>query len=259
MPGGTIAVEFAPGPFLQDFSPPFPTNAWWSGLTLGWQSNVLAGPFPFMSKTENAGLQFGVPETRRFDGTTIHQDPTLDWQAGYTGMPDDISARKATYWDTQTVCLVYFNGAGAEMHTCLSPGSPFMTFKYNNAAPIFSSIEGGPVSDVSWVTPGSKLKVTSTAGIYIFYGLDGNMELNLNNHTLVSPSAYTGTIRVTKLTEPSQEAILDRAVSAVSNGVNMEYSVQGDVSTQTWTWKMERGNADDLLVLCWPHHRFEHI
>src|SRR5688572_18719062 len=63
--GGTIAVEFVPSSaFFQDFQPPYPTDVWWSGMTLGWQSNILAGPFPFMSRTENEGLGFGVAVAR---------------------------------------------------------------------------------------------------------------------------------------------------------------------------------------------------
>jgi endo-1,3(4)-beta-glucanase len=102
--GGTIAVEFVPSPaFFQDFQPPYPTDVWWSGMTLGWQSNVLAGPFPFMSRTENEGFGFGVntAAARRFDGVTLHQDTAIDWRASFVGMQYDANARKATHWDTQ--------------------------------------------------------------------------------------------------------------------------------------------------------------
>lgn len=30
--GGRVANDAPPGPFFQDFKPPFPTNAWWSGF-----------------------------------------------------------------------------------------------------------------------------------------------------------------------------------------------------------------------------------
>jgi endo-1,3(4)-beta-glucanase len=259
MPGGTMAVEFVPSAaFFQDFQPPFPTNTWWSGMTLGWQSNVLAGPFPFQSKTENMGLGFGVSEKRRFDGTTLHQDTAIDWVASFTGLPDDASSRKATYWDTQVVCIKYFNaGSSAQMDSCLVPGSPYMTFTFSNAAPVFTSLEG-PVSDMTWVTPGSKLKVTSEVGTYIFYALEGGLNLELQGNAthsnLVSPTPYSGTIRVTKLVTSAPEDILDAHVQAVPTGVNLEYTVAGDESTQVWTWKVT-GNPADLLILCYPHHR----
>lgn len=56
------------------------------------------------------------------------------------------------------------------------------------------------------------------------------------------------------LNETSQEAILDKYAGAYATGLDMNYDVSGDTSTQTWKWTVA-GNSSDLLTLSWPHHR----
>ncbi|CAG7831711.1 unnamed protein product [Allacma fusca] len=253
LPGGRIAVDAPPGPFFQGLQPPFPTDAWWSGFTVGNQDATVAGPFPFQSKTTNLGLDFGISDHRAFDGTSIHVNTQLDWRAGYFGIPNNQNARKALSWDTQTVCLQYFNG-GTTMESCLVPGSPYMTLKYRDAAVVLTSLNND-ITNFQWVTPGKKAKVTHPGGTYLLYVVEGDLSaLVANGDTLTSPAGFTGTIRLAKLKEASQEAVLDRHANTYPTGLTMSYSVAGDVSTQTWTWSTV-GNAADLLILSWPHHR----
>lgn len=255
LPGGTIANDAPPGPFFADFTPPFPTDAWWSGFTVSNQDAVVAGPFPFQTATTSTGLTFGISDTRRFDGTSIHVDTQRDFTVGFTGLPATIQNRKATSWDTQAVCLRYFNGDANTMDTCLVPGSPYMTFTFNNAEVLITSNQGD-ISVFTWVTPGTKAKVTHNGGTYLIYVLSGNLQLNRQGTTqLQGQGPFTGTIRFAKLKEASQEAVLDTHSTVVPSGVDMAYQVSGDVSTQTWTWTVSQGNAADLLMLSWPHHR----
>ncbi|ODM87310.1 Endo-1,3(4)-beta-glucanase 1 [Orchesella cincta] len=253
-PGGQIANDAPPGPFFQDFRPPFPTDAWWSGFTVGNQDATVAGPFPFQVATTANGLVLGLSDHRDFDGTSIHVNTQQDWTVGIADLPADNSHRKATSWDTQTVCLQYFNNGGSTMDTCLVPGSPYLSFKFNNAAVILTSNKDA-ITSFQWVTPGTKAKVTHGGGTYIIYVTSGNLELNQDGNRLVSPPGFSGTIRLAKLKDGAQESVLDQHSTAIPSGLDMRYNVAGDVATQTWTWSVSEGNAGDLLILSWPHHR----
>ncbi|GAB5591707.1 hypothetical protein Unana1_06607 [Umbelopsis nana] len=253
LPAGKVANTAPPGPFFQDFKPPFPTDAWWSGYTVGTQDATVAGPFPFESATTNITINFGISNKRDFDGTSIHQPTQTDWGVGIAGLPNDLNHRKATSWDTQTVCLQYFTDSGSTMSSCMVPGSPYMTFTFKNAAVTFNSLNGN-LGGVQWVANGTKAKITNDAGTYLLYALNGTLSLTQNQNILKSQDGYTGTIRMALLNETSQEAILDKYVGTYPTGLNMSYQVTGDTSTQTWKWDVA-GNSTSLLTLSWPHHR----
>lgn len=141
------------------------------------------------------------------------------------------------------------------MDTCLVPGSPYMTFTFVNAEVVITSNQGD-IQAFSWVTEGKKAKVTHNGGTYIIYVTAGDLQLRQDGTTkLVGQAGFSGTIRFAKLKEDSQESVLDTHSSVIPSGVDMSYQVNGDVSTQTWTWLVSAGNAADLLTLSWPHHR----
>lgn len=115
--------------------------------------STVSGPFPFESATTNTTINFGISNHRDFDGTSIHQPTQTDWGVGIVGLPNDLNHRKATSWDTQTVCLQYFTGTGATMSSCMVPGSPYMTFTFNNAAVTIQSLNGN-LGNITWVNAG---------------------------------------------------------------------------------------------------------
>jgi len=120
---------------------------------------VAAGPFPFQSATTNTGLSFGISDNRQFDGTSLKQPTQLDWSVGFVGLPNSITNRKALSWDTQTVCLQYFNSAGSTtMNSCLVPGSPYMTLTFTNAAVTLNSLKGS-ITSFQWVTTGKEINM----------------------------------------------------------------------------------------------------
>jgi len=217
-------------------------------------SRTVAGPFPFQSVTRDTGLDFGISTARDFDGTSVHQRTLLEWRASFTGLPANLNNRKATGWDTQVVCLQY-GGAGASMDTCLVPGSPYMTLTYTNAQVVLTSLQDD-IIDFSWVTPGRKAKVTNGAGTYLLYVVQGTLtDFTVGPETLTSSPGFTGTIRLAKVVEASQEAILDTHSSPYPTGVSMSYSVVQNAATVTWKWDVVNGIENDLLMLSWPHHR----
>ena len=114
--------------------------------------SAAAGPFPFHAITKNTGLEFGVAEGRDFDGTSIHQNVRTEWRVSFDGLPNTLDNRKATSWDTQVVCLQYQGGAST-FDSCLVPGSPYMTFTFNNAAVQLTSVQGN--ANFQWVTEGN--------------------------------------------------------------------------------------------------------
>jgi endoglucanase Acf2 len=94
-------------------------------------------------------------------------------------------------------------------------------------------------------------------GTYVLYSLNASLELTLSSNSLsfTSGAGFSGTIRISKLIDPSQEAILDASHTTIPTALNFTYTVQGDVSTQTWKWKTVGGSPADLLTMSWPHHR----
>lgn len=123
--------------------------------------STVAGPFPFESATTNTTINFGISNHRDFDGTSIHQPSQTDWGVGISGLTNDLNHRKATSWDTQTVCLEYFTDNGSTMSSCMVPGSPYMTFTFKNAAVTINSMNGN-LGNVSWVSSGKNQSVICT-------------------------------------------------------------------------------------------------
>jgi len=103
------------------------------------------------------GLVFGISDTREFDGTSVKVPTQRDWTASIGDLPNVKENRKAVSWDTQTVCLQYFNNAGATMDSCLVPGSPYMTLTFKNAAVVLTSTKGN-IANFQWVNQGKNTK-----------------------------------------------------------------------------------------------------
>ncbi|KAJ7118834.1 glycoside hydrolase family 81 protein [Mycena epipterygia] len=263
MPGGLVANAAPPGPFFQDFKPPFPTTGWWVGYAAApSQNSVVAGPFPYMSCALDTGIQFGISNTRNFDGTSIIQTTQMDWQVSYVENPNTHTSHKATAWDTQSVTVKYFAASGAGFTTYLVPGSPYMTFNYNAATILLTStngniisINGNNVGTSSVSVNGTKFTVTNSAGTYVLYSLGGSISLTATATTLTGHSTFTGVIRLARVTaESTSQAILDQYSANYPTGVALDYTFAGDNATLSFTWNVV-GNSANLLHLSWPHHR----
>lgn len=85
--------------------------------------------------------------------------------------------------------------------------------------------------------------------------LSGDLELDVEKHKLRSSSGFSGTLRMVKLKEAGYEGLLDAHSNTYPIGLKMSYAVKGDISTQTWRWNVV-GDPTNLLMLCWPHHRY---
>lgn len=177
LPGGSVANTQPVGPLFQDFTAPFPTNTWWVGYGVGKQTNSVAGPFPYTSSAQPAGVRFGLPTTRKFDGTSVLNTGSNEYTVNAVEMNStDITAHKATQWDTQTVTIKYFSASRANnMFAYLAPGSAYMTFEYQNATPLITtsngqvqSINGAAVKAGNTYSGTSFQLVTSTT-TYVLY------------------------------------------------------------------------------------------
>lgn len=122
--------------------PQFPTNSWWAPYAAPPGNSTAAGPFPYESSLDGSGVRFGISTNRQFDGTSVKQPTQVDWHAGFAEHNGDFGNHKATAFDTQVVTVRYFQNA-ASMDAYLVPGSPYMTFKFNGATPVFTSGNGG--------------------------------------------------------------------------------------------------------------------
>ncbi|KAF7353740.1 Glycoside hydrolase family 81 protein [Mycena venus] len=234
MPGGKVTSAAPPGPFFQDFKPPFPTTGWWVGYAAApSQNSVVAGPYPYMSCALDTGFQFGISNTRNFDGTSIIQTTQMDWEASYVQNPNTHTSHKATAWDTQSVTIKYFASNGAGFTTYAVPGSPYITLNYNAATILLTSKNGNIVS-INGNTIGTS-SVTASGTKFIINGPGGT-------YTLYS------------LGESTSQAILDQYSANYPTSVALDYTFSGDTATMSFTWNVV-GNAANLLHLSWPHHR----
>ncbi|KAJ7700255.1 glycoside hydrolase family 81 protein, partial [Mycena olivaceomarginata] len=253
--------------FFQDFKPPFPTTGW------GWaMPRPLAGqvrvslskarPLPYMSRALDTGFQFGISNTRNFDGTSIIQTTQMDWEASYVQNPNSHTSHKAAAWDTQSVTIKYFAASGAGFMTYAVPGSPYITLNYNAATILLTSrngnilsINGNTIGSSSVTATGTKFTVTNAAGTYTIYSLGGSISLTATQTTLTGSAIFTGVIRLARVTtESTSQAILDQYSANYPTSVALDYTFSGDTSTMSFTWNVV-GNAANLLHLSFPHHR----
>lgn len=98
---------------------------------------------------------------------------------------------------------------------------------------------------------------TVQGGKYLIYVVSGSIDLFLQQDrvTLLSIAEFSGTLRLAKVYEESQEQILDAHAETYPLGVTMSYEVNGDQSIMNWEWDVV-GDPNNLLVLSWPHHRY---
>ncbi|KAF5375528.1 hypothetical protein D9615_009199 [Tricholomella constricta] len=262
--GGSIANDQPPNSFFQGFSPPFPTNDWWIGFGAGNGDAVVGGPFPYQSSLTATAIQFGLSTSRDFDGTSIHQPPQTDWAAGFIEHNGDIRNHKALSWDTQSVTVQYFTGSST-LTSYLVPGSPYLTFSYSGATPKFTSAKGAITSFAgkalgtggSTTVSASKFQVINGAGTYIIYSLSGAISLTANSAgTITAGGKFSGVLRMVKLNAAGHEALLDQYSANYPRGVSTDYDISGNVGTLRFTWTVT-GNAANLLMLTWPHHRIK--
>lgn len=102
---------------------------------------------------------------------------------------------------------------------------------------------------------GTSFQVVNGAGTYIIYSLSGALRLTANSAgTIVAGAQFNGVLRVVKLNSSSHKALLDQYVANYPTGVKTDYDFNGDVGTLRFTWTVT-GNAANLLMLTWPHHR----
>lgn len=260
--GGSVANDQPPNSFFQGFSPPFPTNDWWVGFGAGTGDAVVGGPFPYQSSLTATAIQFGISASRDFDGTSIHQPSQTDWAVGFVEHNGDIRNHKALSWDTQSVTVQYFTGSST-LTSYLVPGSAYLTFSYSGATPKFTSAQGAITSfagkalgaGATATASATKFQVINNAGTYIIYSLSGAISLTASNAgTIVAGGKFSGVLRVVKLNAAGHEALLDQYSANYPTAVATDYDISGDVGTLRFTWAVT-GNAANLLMLTWPHHR----
>ncbi|KAI0064745.1 glycoside hydrolase family 81 protein [Artomyces pyxidatus] len=264
--GGSVASDQPPNSFFQGFSPPYPTNNWWSAYTAGDGTTVASGPFPYESSLLPSGIQFGVSTARQFDGTSIKQPTQTDWAVGFVEHNGNAQNHKAVSWDTQTVTLQYFTGPST-LTSYMVPGSPYLTFKFANATPLFTSGQGFITSFGGTSVPsggsvtksGTEFLVVNSAATYVIYSLSGSIQLTtVAGGRITASGAFNGILRVVKLNDPSHKALLDQYVANFPTAVSTDYafSSTSPQATLKFIWSVT-GNASDLLMLTWPHHRIK--
>ncbi|KIY51480.1 glycoside hydrolase family 81 protein [Fistulina hepatica ATCC 64428] len=261
-PGGSEVCAATPNTFFANFTPPFPTNGWWAGYGAGDGDEVCAGPFPYETSLTATAIQYGISTDRNFDGVSIHEPTQTDWTVGFTEHSGNSSDHKAFSWDTQTVTLQYFTGSST-LTSYMVPGSPYLTFQFSNATPVFTSGQG-LITSFANTTLGSGDSLNATAseflvdndiGTYIIYSLSGDITLTATGSgTVTASEPFTGVLRTVKLNETSHQPLLDAHASTYPTAATTDYAFSGDTAILSFTWDVV-GNASDLLMLTWPHHR----
>lgn len=106
---------------------------------------------------------------------------------------------------------------------------------------------------------GTEFLVVNSAGTYIIYSLSGSIIFTAtaanNAGTIKASSPFNGILRVVKLNDPSHQALLDQHAAVYPTGANVDYSFTDTQATLKFIWTVQ-GDADNLLMLTWPHHRY---
>ncbi|KAH8817407.1 glycosyl hydrolase family 81-domain-containing protein [Xylogone sp. PMI_703] len=267
--GGQVATDAPPlSSFFAGLKPPFPTNSWWAGYAATPGTATAAGPFPYESSLDGFGVLFGISTDRQWDGTSIKQPTQIDWRASFAEHSGTFANHKATAFDTQTVTVQYFQG-GSTMTAYLVPGSPYMTFQYNAATPLLTSRNGGIQSfngqtlavGASASATGTQFTVTDTSGTtYLIYSLSSiTLQATAtasNTGTIRASGAFTGVLRLVKLAQPGHKTLLDQHYQVYPTAAALDYSFTDTTGTLSFIWTTV-GDANNLLMLTWPHHRLK--
>lgn len=163
--------------------------------------------------------------------------------------------------DRQSVQVQYFTNS-ATMTGFMVPGSPYLTFQFEESTPqltsgqgSITSINGNTVGSGATVfATGTEFEVVNNIGTYIVYSLNGALTFEATQQTLTANNQFTGVLRVVKLNQTEHKTILDQYAANYPTGVTTDYSFSGNDATLTFTWNVV-GNAANLLMLSWPHHR----
>ncbi|TFB04105.1 hypothetical protein CCMA1212_004165 [Trichoderma ghanense] len=267
--GGTTATGADGAPvssFFAGLKPPFPTNSWWASYAATPGNGTASGPFPYESQLDGLGINFGVSNSRQFDGTSIKQPTQNDWRAGFAEHSGAFANHKATAFDTHSVTVQYFQG-GASMTSPLVPGSPYITLQYTAATPLLTSRNGGIASfngqnlsnGQSVTATGTSFTVVDTTGTtYVIYALSSisltATATNSAQGTIKATGTYNGVLRLVRLTQASHKALLDQHYTVYPTGVGLDYSFTTTTGTLIFNYNTV-GDGSQLLMLTWPHHR----
>ncbi|KAK2612493.1 hypothetical protein QQS21_001431 [Conoideocrella luteorostrata] len=267
--GGTVACSALPvGSFFDGLKPPFPTNTWWASYAAIPGNGTAAGPFPYQSSLDGYGILFGMSANRQFDGSSIKQPTQVDWRASFAEHSGAFENHKAVAFDTQTITVQYFQGAGT-LTALLVPGSPYMTFEFKSSTPLFKSMNGGiksfgdksiNVGDTVSST-GTTFTVTDTKGAtYIIYAMKPitltATATSSDSGVIQAGGAYDGVIRLVKLADPSHKALLDQHYQIYPTAAALDYTFTDKTGNMIFTWDTV-GDGANLLMLTWPHHRLK--
>ncbi|KZT36281.1 hypothetical protein SISSUDRAFT_1034970 [Sistotremastrum suecicum HHB10207 ss-3] len=269
--GGNVACAAPPlTSFFAGHSGPFPTDNWWVGYGVAPGNAVCAGPFPYESNMANSSIQFGVSSERDFDGTSIHQPTQTDWSVGFVEHSGNFNDHKTLGWDSQSITVQYFTGAST-MTSYLVPGSPYLTFNFAAATPLFTSGQGVITSfagktvtnnGAAVSSTGTEFAVVNNIGTYLIYSLNGAITLSASSTgatgTIKASAPFNGVLRVAKLNSTSHQPLLDQYAANYPTAVTTDYTFSGDTATLSFTWTVT-GNAANLLMLTWPHHRIKMV
>ncbi|KAI0434200.1 glycoside hydrolase family 81 protein [Xylaria sp. FL1042] len=265
--GGQVTCAAPPvSSFFAGLKPPFPTNTWWASYAATPGNEVAAGPFPYESSLDDTGIRFGISSDRQFDGTSVKQPTQIDWLAGFSEHAGSFSNHKATAFDTHSVTVQYFQGS-ATMNAYLVPGSPYMTFEYEQATPLLTSVNGGIQSfnghalstGASFSATGTSFTVTDSTGTtYLIYSLSSitlaATAKSSSSGEIRASGAFSGVLRMVKLNDPSHKTLLDQHYQVYPTSVGLDYSFTDTTSILIFNFNTV-GDGSQLLMLTWPHHR----
>jgi endo-1,3(4)-beta-glucanase len=105
---------------------------------------------------------------------------------------------------------------------------------------------------------GTQFTVVNDAGTYVIYALTPITftiaPLRWNFGVLQASSAFTGILRVAMLNDDAHKPLLDAHASTYATNVGLDYQFTSTTATLVFYWTVV-GNAADLLLLTFPHHR----
>lgn len=227
----TLENPVRPTAFWGELEAPYPTNTWWLNLVLEDGSGA-AFPFPFTVSWSADGATFGHPS---IDAQANAVFAPLS-QSVLVGAAESFTSRVIERYDELSVTLA-FAAAGGSMKVPVVAGSPYFTAIYDGLTPDI----GLPITG-----SGERFEVSAFGVDYVVYASS-----SLTFTAGVASAAFSGSIRIAKVTNGAVLDLLDEHADAIVLGGSTTFATVGSTGILRLTF--DTGGTGTPLVLALPH------
>ena len=251
-----VTHPLKPTAFWGSLKAPYPTNAWWQNFVLATGDSPV-NVFPYVLQAKSKEISFSSQgqrvETKTFVMTQVIREWALNCSEG-------LKTHEVTSYDEASVTLLYKTGNNGSINFPVVQGNPMLTFQVLNITPSLSTTNvivltqfNGKTIKIGSTEPSDTFLFSMSNGhTWVLY-LDHAVSLNVGLLSVNFQQKFTGLIRMAIIPNAKENShIFDRFKGKYPIGVDVDYSVDGDIATLIYKWKTQ-GNGDLLMVVL-PHH-----